>query len=465
MELWRSDGTTAGTFMLKDLNPGDDDAFLKPRSDPWLNTTPDFRVEGDSLYFTVNGKEAWQTDGTPEGTIRSDHQTPPPENPLVVRFEDTTISYEEGTFYRTRDGHDEIVAIWTNHSSFQPAWIKEINGTILFNPSSTTLSTQFARLYSFNASDVHVDAGGPYDIVFNDTASNLRRAFASDLVDLNDFRGGNLDEHVNLHRGPGYLVEFNSNVDPYPELPVSHFNVLGNNERSGGLGPTAKESITLGFPSPLVSAEGHDLVFGVDATFQAYAITASGKEIAMGRVDRRNPNAELPNANEPIMAVKLRFDGENLHRPEYGNVSWVEGKIDAAVVLTASGDRTPDAEFIWDLNNDGIFDRLGRSVGLSSKDLSAFGLDQPGEYTVRVRMNDRVSDYFDTAIIRVLEGEPTELSADINLDGRVAFDDFLILAENFAKQNATRDEGDLNGDQTVDFLDFLVLANDFGNTF
>ena len=60
-ELWRSDGTAAGTWRIKDINPGVDP------SEPW-----DFTVVGSLVFFTAtttaSGKEPWVTDGTPAGT-------------------------------------------------------------------------------------------------------------------------------------------------------------------------------------------------------------------------------------------------------------------------------------------------------------------------------------------------------------------------------------------------------------
>jgi ELWxxDGT repeat protein len=65
VELWRSDGTAAGTTMIKDIFPG-----FKTSSDPTSLT-----VFGNTLYFaatngeTANGKELWKTDGTSAGTV------------------------------------------------------------------------------------------------------------------------------------------------------------------------------------------------------------------------------------------------------------------------------------------------------------------------------------------------------------------------------------------------------------
>ncbi|MBK8829330.1 MAG: hypothetical protein IPN60_00460 [Saprospiraceae bacterium] len=61
IELWISDGSDAGTNLLKDINPGIGD------SDP-----QSFFVAFGKVYFNAftidEGKELWVTDGTPEGT-------------------------------------------------------------------------------------------------------------------------------------------------------------------------------------------------------------------------------------------------------------------------------------------------------------------------------------------------------------------------------------------------------------
>lgn len=61
-EPWRTDGTSAGTFMLRDFVPGD--AFSPPGS------MVDF---GGTLFFAatdpVNGRELWKSDGTTAGTV------------------------------------------------------------------------------------------------------------------------------------------------------------------------------------------------------------------------------------------------------------------------------------------------------------------------------------------------------------------------------------------------------------
>jgi ELWxxDGT repeat protein len=61
-ELWKSDGTSAGTAMVKDINPGN------TSSGPdhlWVTSTQVFFVADDG----VHGDELWRTDGTAAGTV------------------------------------------------------------------------------------------------------------------------------------------------------------------------------------------------------------------------------------------------------------------------------------------------------------------------------------------------------------------------------------------------------------
>lgn len=64
-ELWRSDGTEAGTYMVKDINPGSADAF-----DSYFHYSA--AEHNGILYFKANdgthGNELWRSDGTEAGT-------------------------------------------------------------------------------------------------------------------------------------------------------------------------------------------------------------------------------------------------------------------------------------------------------------------------------------------------------------------------------------------------------------
>jgi ELWxxDGT repeat protein len=63
VELWKTDGTDAGTVLVKDISPGA------------ANSNPSgLTVFNGALYFRaddgVSGIELWKTDGTDAGTVR-----------------------------------------------------------------------------------------------------------------------------------------------------------------------------------------------------------------------------------------------------------------------------------------------------------------------------------------------------------------------------------------------------------
>lgn len=63
LELWKSDGTSAGTVLLKDINPGPDS------SDPKSFTALNSNTFLFTAFTTLNGRETWKTDGSEGGTV------------------------------------------------------------------------------------------------------------------------------------------------------------------------------------------------------------------------------------------------------------------------------------------------------------------------------------------------------------------------------------------------------------
>src|SRR5438270_7522426 len=63
VELWKTDGTAAGTVMVKDIQPGN-----APYNGP-IHLT----AVGNNLFFAgfdgAHGYELWKTDGTADGTV------------------------------------------------------------------------------------------------------------------------------------------------------------------------------------------------------------------------------------------------------------------------------------------------------------------------------------------------------------------------------------------------------------
>nr|NCS42022.1 hyalin [Microcystis aeruginosa BS13-10] len=92
-ELWKSDGTAAGTVLVKDIRPG-------------LSTSYPFSLTavGNTLYFRaydgVNGYELWKSDGTAAGTVLVKDILPGPigSNPNYLTAVGNTL------FFTANDG-------------------------------------------------------------------------------------------------------------------------------------------------------------------------------------------------------------------------------------------------------------------------------------------------------------------------------------------------------------------------
>jgi ELWxxDGT repeat protein len=81
-ELWKTDGTSAGTVLLGDLNPG-----------AGASLPGDLKVIGDRVYFTANdggGRRLWMTDGTTAGTRAL---TLPGSNPMNLTVVGGTLYF------------------------------------------------------------------------------------------------------------------------------------------------------------------------------------------------------------------------------------------------------------------------------------------------------------------------------------------------------------------------------------
>lgn len=73
VELWASDGTAAGTVLVRDITPGEGSSFFD---------TSSLAVAGGKVYFSatdgVSGFELWESDGTAAGTRRVQDIAPGP---------------------------------------------------------------------------------------------------------------------------------------------------------------------------------------------------------------------------------------------------------------------------------------------------------------------------------------------------------------------------------------------------
>ena len=163
-ELWTSDGTSGGTTLIKDLNPGSSYVFLYGNGpDGYLpdGSSPDNFIElNDKLYFSANdgesGHELWVTDGTSEGTQILKDLNPGstyetyPYNPLYSpayvpnsSSPDSFIEFNDKLYF-TANSEEKGRELWvTDGTSKGTQLIKDINPG-----SESSLSGTYA--YNFN---------------------------------------------------------------------------------------------------------------------------------------------------------------------------------------------------------------------------------------------------------------------------------------------------------------------------
>ncbi|MCB9355807.1 MAG: T9SS type A sorting domain-containing protein [Lewinellaceae bacterium] len=131
-ELWRSDGTEAGTYMLSDIYPGQDG------SDP-LGFTG---LGGSIVLFMANngtaGYELWKTNGTTAGTVMVKDIYPGPESSNPYRF-----VLVGGTVYFGAYEPNTGSELWkTNGTTAGTVLVKDIEqGPLSSSPRNLTAGT------------------------------------------------------------------------------------------------------------------------------------------------------------------------------------------------------------------------------------------------------------------------------------------------------------------------------------
>ncbi len=134
-----------------------------------------------------------------------------------------------------------------------------------------------------------------------------------------------------------------------------------------------------------------------------------------------------------------------LYTQERGNVIIDYDNIESLIIQEVIGDATLDGQLSAS-DIDAVYSAIGEgntSIQFDINNDGAVDLDDP---------NKLVQCVFNTEF------------GDLNLDGRVAFDDFLVLSANFGKDEPGLGwvDGDLDGNKQVNFMDFLKLSANFG---
>jgi ELWxxDGT repeat protein len=119
IELWRSDGTEAGTVLVKDINPVG-------------GSTPSWLTDVDGTLFLVaddgtHGFELWKSDGTEAGTVLVKDITPG-TGPGIDELGPSRLADGGGTlFFRAGDGTHGLEPWKSDGTEAGTVLVKDIN--------------------------------------------------------------------------------------------------------------------------------------------------------------------------------------------------------------------------------------------------------------------------------------------------------------------------------------------------
>jgi ELWxxDGT repeat protein len=198
MELWKTDGTDAGTVMVKDINPGNGSTtfsyltainnklFFSADIDgfPHLwksdGTDPGTSIVNNNLAFTgrvflfkneiyfgaisfLDGRELWKTDGTESGTVLIKDINPGFEQsmPWTPGIFDEFAAIGDHLFFAAEDGSNKIQLWKTNGTPEGTSMVKKINPSDHSSPRNFTVVN--GTLY-FSAAQEGSSANSKFEI-------------------------------------------------------------------------------------------------------------------------------------------------------------------------------------------------------------------------------------------------------------------------------------------------------------
>jgi large repetitive protein len=143
-ELWRTDGTRQGTRIVKQINP---DGSAVPSDPVVLNGALLFRA-----YDGVHGSELWKSDGTRAGTVLLE-DTHPGDNEVGPASGDTFVRAGDQVFFVADDGSHGMELWVTDGTAAGTSMVEDINTGPAGSVSYSLVATAANGVLYFGADD------------------------------------------------------------------------------------------------------------------------------------------------------------------------------------------------------------------------------------------------------------------------------------------------------------------------
>lgn len=181
-ELWKSDGTSGGTRLVKDINAGAMPS--NPSSLPNVNGTLFFTARED-----VHGRELWKSDGTEAGAVLVANLAPGSEGSNVggLTAAGDNLYFMYGGLWRsngTTAGTVRLLEIDSTPLS-EDNGISERISSLTPTPGGVYFQRDYLSLYGMSSSEVWFAGEGSARAIF-DAPGSFRDSLISDISVIND---------------------------------------------------------------------------------------------------------------------------------------------------------------------------------------------------------------------------------------------------------------------------------------